>query len=293
MSQKNTDVLKVTGINSKGYGIYPKLVAKDRRLTIEAKAIYAYFCSYAGSGNTAFPPVSKMIYDLNISKTRYYTHFKLLKKYGYIAIEKGRNENGKFDHNIYILNTEIIETPETKTAETLEESPCPKNRDTVKNESPCPSFPDTGNRDMENWDTNNNTLGINSLEKVEEVGPPSQTEEENLDMAKIFSENISSLKPINKKQFDSLCKRFGNQYILTIIEYCASINIGSFAGFETTINRFIKKGANTSDKVISQIETFRESKRKTSENVKKKQIRVNQDNKIDLKQDDKYAPFYL
>ena len=49
------DQLLVEGINCMGYGIIPKYVMLDPDLTIEAKAIYAYFCSFAGSGNTAFP----------------------------------------------------------------------------------------------------------------------------------------------------------------------------------------------------------------------------------------------
>ena len=44
------NILLVEGINAKGYGTIPKLVMKDRRLTAQAKAIYAYFCSYAGCG---------------------------------------------------------------------------------------------------------------------------------------------------------------------------------------------------------------------------------------------------
>ena len=55
MKQNDTDVLKVIGIDSKGYGKIPKLVMQDHNLTIEAKAIYAYFASYAGAGTNAFP----------------------------------------------------------------------------------------------------------------------------------------------------------------------------------------------------------------------------------------------
>ena len=103
----NSDVLVVIGINSKGFGIFPKLIAQDKRITIEAKAIYAYFCSYAGSGNTAFPKVTKIISDLNISEPRYHKHLKYLTNLEYITINKIRSENGAFKHNIYTLNTEI------------------------------------------------------------------------------------------------------------------------------------------------------------------------------------------
>jgi len=133
-----SDFLKVIGINSKGYGLYPKLVAQDRRLTPEAKAIYAYFCSYAGSGNTAFPTVSKIIYDLVMGKNRYYKHFNLLIKYGYISVEQVIGDKNKFGHNIYTLNLEI---------------------------SPCTCFGDTENGDTQNGDTNNNNLKNNNFNK--------------------------------------------------------------------------------------------------------------------------------
>ena len=50
MNQDDTDVLKVIGIDSMGYGKIPKLVMQDRRLTPEAKCIYGYFASYAWIG---------------------------------------------------------------------------------------------------------------------------------------------------------------------------------------------------------------------------------------------------
>lgn len=100
----NNDVLRVQGVRVKGYGIVPKLVMQDRRLTPEAKAIYAYFCSFAGAGTTAFPGRSKILYDLNMGEKRYYNHFGLLKKYGYITVQRHEDTNThQFTHNIYTL----------------------------------------------------------------------------------------------------------------------------------------------------------------------------------------------
>jgi len=133
------DVLKVAGINSKGFGSIPKLVMQDRRLTPEAKCIYAYFSSYAGAGTNAFPGRSKILYDLCMSKDRYYRHFKLLIDYGYITVEQAKKE-GKWSRNIYILNTDISDKP----------TPCPQNDDT----EPCPQNRDTQNEDTQNKNTN-------------------------------------------------------------------------------------------------------------------------------------------
>jgi hypothetical protein len=101
-----SDKLLLKGIFSKGYGVIPKLVMKDENLTIEAKSIYAYICSYAGSGNSAFPSVSLICHDLGISENRFYKHRKLLVDNGYITITKERTDTG-WSNNIYIINSEV------------------------------------------------------------------------------------------------------------------------------------------------------------------------------------------
>lgn len=63
--------LLVVGIDEKGYGKVYKLVMRDKSLPLTAKALYAYFCSYAGAGSTAFPSRDKIMSDLHLSKTTY------------------------------------------------------------------------------------------------------------------------------------------------------------------------------------------------------------------------------
>lgn len=127
MVNHSKDIIQVQGINSQGYGIIPKMVMQDKRLTIQAKAIYGYFCSYAGAGKTAFPGRKKIMADLRVSKESYYKHFNLLKECGYIEAFQEKDENGAFCRNVYTL-VELI--------------PCPKNQDSDEI-SPCPKFRDT------------------------------------------------------------------------------------------------------------------------------------------------------
>ena len=146
MSKKDfSDVLRVRGILAMGFGVVPKAVMLDDRLTIEAKAIYNYFSSYAGSGDTAFPSVSKVIYDLKVSKTRYYKHFKLLVDYGYITVEDCKRNN-KFSNNIYVLN----------------DFPYPQNKETVS----CPQNEDTRYEDTRYEDSNINNININNFNNI-------------------------------------------------------------------------------------------------------------------------------
>ena len=80
------DQLKVEGINFKGFGILPKYVMLDPDLSIEAKTIYAYFCSFAGNGSATFPGRDKILSDLPMSKDAYYKHFRQLTDQGYITV---------------------------------------------------------------------------------------------------------------------------------------------------------------------------------------------------------------
>ena len=152
MKQNDSDILKVVGVNSRGYGNIPKLVMQDRRLTPEAKCIYGYFASYAGAGSSAFPSVSKILYDLCMGRARYYKHFGLLIDYGYIEVEQVK-DTGKFSHNVYVLNSQISD-----------KKPCAQNRTTV----PCAQNRTTENETTGNRTTNTNSLKINNLEEEEE-----------------------------------------------------------------------------------------------------------------------------
>ena len=42
-------------IYKEDFGIIPKKVMKDKNLSIKAKAIYSYFCSYAENGVNSYP----------------------------------------------------------------------------------------------------------------------------------------------------------------------------------------------------------------------------------------------
>lgn len=115
------DKLIVEGINSMGYGLMPKTVAKDKRLTIEAKAIYAYFVSYAGAGTSAFPSLKIILSDLNISENRFYKHRKLLIEFGYISV-KAERKGKMITKNIYTLHTNPIKSTDEEVSSKMKET---------------------------------------------------------------------------------------------------------------------------------------------------------------------------
>jgi hypothetical protein len=129
------DILKTIELHSKGYGLIPKLIMQDTSLHITSKAIYAYFCSYAGSGDICFPSRNKICADLGISTDTFGKYLRQLTEKGYIECTQIK-ENGKFSHNVYTLCSTI---------------------------SPCPKISDTENTVHGDLDTNiNSTLNNNS-----------------------------------------------------------------------------------------------------------------------------------
>lgn len=92
------DILELEGVNCDGYGIISQAVMFDIDLPIQSKAIYAYFCSFLGSGRTIFPKRDTILSDLKISKNAYYKYFTPLLENGYIEISKAKGYKNK---NIY------------------------------------------------------------------------------------------------------------------------------------------------------------------------------------------------
>lgn len=101
-SVENVDVI-VKGIKSLGYGTIPKAVMQDHRLSCKAKAVYAYFCSFAGQGNFAFPKRNSILYHLHISLNSFQKLLHQLIECNYITVEQKR-DGGQFSGNTYYIN---------------------------------------------------------------------------------------------------------------------------------------------------------------------------------------------
>ncbi|MCL2310893.1 MAG: helix-turn-helix domain-containing protein [Firmicutes bacterium] len=149
------DRLEVDGILAMGYGNSPKILHKDRRLTMEAKEIYCYLSSYCGGGSVAFPSRKTILYDLVTSETRFYRHFQLLKDYGYIEVTRIR-KNNKFGHNVYklIQNPSLCPRFEGIENECIQKQ-CIENEGTNKNST---------NKNKKNKNNNNITDQISNTD---------------------------------------------------------------------------------------------------------------------------------
>ncbi len=158
-----SEILRTNEILSKGYGVSPKLVMIDENLSIEAKAIYAYLSSFCGSGNIAFPQISTIVSHLKVSNERFYKHFKLLIKYGYISVSQERTQ-GKFANNIYTLNTVIapvVEDDEQPDIEFTEKENTDNGKTVDRNT--VAEFSDNGKSKANNNNINNNSINNNNI----------------------------------------------------------------------------------------------------------------------------------
>ncbi len=208
-----------------GFGIIPKLVMKDKRLTVYAKVIYSYFCSYAGAGTTAFPKVAQVVNDLGISRDTFNKHMKLLKQYGYIKVEQQRNERGVYARNLYTL-CEIIEEQDKGDSELQprQVSPCTAPPSAVISVT---ADTDTNNNNIykNNNINNNSTLKNNSL-KSQSVSLNTKTKKENL----VYT-NHDITKHSTKKIQDNIA----HKSYLGEVNYCIRNNVVD--GIDETKNK--------------------------------------------------------
>lgn len=175
----------VSGLKSVGYGMIPRAVMCDARLSYKAKGLYAYFAAFTGAGNVAFPSLDQITRQLDINKDTYYKYMKELTALNYITIVQ--LHNGKFSGNQYYLNDKpdeasvqkkhIVQTADKQfpKKETAVKEQLPKKEPPVK-KAPEKELPDnlplvkqvtekqfTEKELPKKEATNNNTVPINTV----------------------------------------------------------------------------------------------------------------------------------
>lgn len=244
-----TDILEVNGVNAKGYGIVPKIVMQDTRLTIQSKAIYAYFCSYAGAGTQAFPSQRKIMYDLGIGSAKTLKkHLNLLNQYGYIKIKQTRKSDGTFNNNIYTLVT----NPKCKTSQSLIESdskPIGNNCPTDKKEEEIPQGKNYGTVKKpyrQNYGNNNNS-NIKLTDNINNQSINHETNKKKIDglidnklMYKIEQKEID--KKIKELELSNVYPDLVVQAITDALNYIyrANKSIGTFHHTKETRQKLFK-----------------------------------------------------
>lgn len=104
MNNEGNNTIREGGIYQGGYGTVARIVARSKKLDAEAKAIYMYLASFAGSGNVAFPSVKIMCEELNMTNKRLLKYRKQLEEVGLLSITRRVTKDGA-KSNVYTLNT--------------------------------------------------------------------------------------------------------------------------------------------------------------------------------------------
>lgn len=197
------------GILAHGYGLIPKLVTRDKKLSIEAKAIYAYLAAFAGNTQQAFPGVSLICDELNISKKRYLSHRKALIDRGYIEIKRERKDDGNgFSKNIYVLKQNIPYGVDSLPYETLPYQNVGLGGVTVQNDATI-SNNSTSNSSI------NNSIKKEQREEREEETPPSPVIDKDFKtLQTFFDENIGKRNFTTDKELSSLMDDFKDPLLI-------------------------------------------------------------------------------
>ncbi|MDY2776955.1 MAG: helix-turn-helix domain-containing protein [Collinsella sp.] len=104
------DYIRNRGVLDGGFGTISRDVMRDSSLHATAKAIYAYFCSYAGGGVTAFPGYKTICSELGLSYPTYRKHRDSLIERGLISVEQNdRGPNGRWSSNVYTIEMIPVE----------------------------------------------------------------------------------------------------------------------------------------------------------------------------------------
>lgn len=246
-----------------------KTALNDPNLSFKAKGIFAYLMSKPDDWKCQINDLRNNSSD---GRDSIYSGLKELREHGYIIKRPIKNEKNIIEEWEEIL----FETPRKeakdifKEQKIINERAALKRAETIKEKKnkPLTENPDMGKTtygksgygktrygkpvDIINNNTTNNDLINNEL--VVGVVPSIAINE--------FENNVCELKRTTKEKFLKYCNMYNEDFILCVIEYAASINIKSYAGFETIIKTYIAKNITTREEMLNDIEKVRNERKK-------------------------------
>ncbi|MCC0654241.1 DnaD domain protein [Clostridioides sp. ES-S-0001-03] len=259
--KEDKSVIEKLNILSDGYGLIPKLVTRDRWLTVGARMLYSYLASFTGASGTCFPSRDLICYELDISKDTFTKYKRELEISGYIRIHKNKSKQGKMQNNIYEIvfdRTYIEECISNRglKVDKKKKKPCPKKQDTEpypKNVDmePCPTFPDTTQPDTENMDTISNSIISNSINSMYIGKQP--VDNYLKEFKQLYEENIGVIYPVTAEWLIEISNEIDIRVFKRAIEICAEKMNMNPAYLKGILKKW--KGANIT--TYEQLESYR------------------------------------
>lgn len=109
--------VRYLGINYLGYGIIPRCIMMDKNISINGKALYAYFCAFSGAGVTTIPHIVEICKHLNFDDKTFQNAMKELDNNKYLSyiMQDENTVNITLHNNIQITGREPLSKNDYKT----------------------------------------------------------------------------------------------------------------------------------------------------------------------------------
>ncbi|WP_235063178.1 DnaD domain protein [Staphylococcus hominis] len=238
-----------------GYGNVYKTITKDPNLSIEAKGIYAYLSSYAGGKDVAFPSISLICHELNISEKRFYKHRKELIDKNIISVHRERTNNG-FSKSIYTINHHFVHSQNVHV-----------QNDNVRNESVqnvhVQNVGTKKNNTKKNNIKKNNTKKNSSSASTTKQQPPSHSYS---NVFNFYQENgFGILQPFVVDQIENWIDDFnGNENIvIEALKEAATNNVCKWSYANSILKSWYQDGIKSIDDIEARRKQREASKSKT------------------------------
>ena len=239
-----------------GYGNVYKTITKDPNLSIEAKGIYAYLSSYAGGKDVAFPSISLICHELNISEKRFYKHRKELIDKNIISVHRERTNNG-FSKSIYTINHHFVHSQNVHV-----------QNDNVRNESVqnvhVQNVGTKKNNTKKNNIKKNNTKKNSSSASTTKQQPPSHSYS---NVFNFYQENgFGILQPFVVDQIENWIDDFnGNENIvIEALKEAATNNVCKWSYANSILKSWYQDGIKSIDDIEARRKQREASKNKTA-----------------------------
>ncbi|MCI9369739.1 MAG: hypothetical protein HFH65_05365 [Lachnospiraceae bacterium] len=144
-----------------GWGPVAQSVMRNQNISPEAKAIYAYLCSFTDENNQCFPVKKMMLKELNMGEKRFYKYMNELKAAGIVEVIKTKNGN-VFGHNVYVIQHEVT-IRENKVGLTEGENPRRFQNESAENDIELVNSRRFQNDSFQNESFHNNSTNNTSL----------------------------------------------------------------------------------------------------------------------------------
>lgn len=202
-----------------GYGLVYQSVMRNKSLSIEAKAIYAYLSSFAGNKSECYPSIDLILNDLKISETRFYKYLNQLIKLNIISKNQKKNKN-RWSNVIYKINCflelQSLQNEGTQNEGTQNEG---TQNEGTQNEG-------TQNEGTQNEGTNNNNINNKNLyssnEEYSQKGKPFCTNATNAETVKNEFEDAEPAQSntlTDKEQIKVQRQRYNTEQLKVIDQF--------------------------------------------------------------------------